>query len=394
MKKNVVTILFLVIISALSLIFFACDNKSDNGLSASDKNVIRVGIFESADENENSNVINEIYGIRYANSIYNSVTIGEENYHIELVEIDDEEDKDDVEKVAKRLLSENVSAVIGLGNDFKNITASDYFEDAGIPFVVCSSTNTQVTNGKMSCFRICYTNPFEATVMAVHCKNNGYKNIAILANEEDDNFKELANYFEDACKKVGLNIVSNEKCSPDNISDALQKVVNGNPQFIYIPSDETFVTNVLTDIKNLNMRFVLGGNSTWESKKVLDSVKDLGTNAIITTFYDESVYNFENEQFINGFSNYLTSIDAQDKNIYSVSALGYDAYLTFYKAIEKAQSTNINDINSAVANTSFLGVTGDISFNSDCNLKNSRAVIKKISGNEITVENVIKVEES
>lgn len=52
-------------------------------------------------------------GIRYANSIRNKVTIGGEEYTVELVEVDNKSDKTEAVSAAQSLVSKNVSVVLG-----------------------------------------------------------------------------------------------------------------------------------------------------------------------------------------------------------------------------------------------------------------------------------------
>ena len=100
---------------------------------------------------------------------------------------------------------------------------------------------------------------------------------------------------------------------------------------------------------------------------------------MLSTFFDESEpANDEAKSFITGFKEYLTK-NKQSDVIPAVSALGYDAYLAAYNAIEKAQSTDGDAIKEALKTVSFDGVTGSgISFDENGDANKDMAFIKTV----------------
>lgn len=108
----------------------------------------------------------EVMGIRYANSIRNKVTIGGEEYTVELVEVDNKSDKTEAVSAAQSLVSKNVSVVLGSYGSGVSIAAGQIFADAQITAIGCSCTNPQVTEGNEYYFRVCFLDPFQGTVMA------------------------------------------------------------------------------------------------------------------------------------------------------------------------------------------------------------------------------------
>ena len=68
----------------------------------------------------------------------------------------------------------------------------------------------------------------------------------------------------------------------------------------------------------------------------------------------------------------------QSEIIPAVSALGYDAYLAAYNAIEKAQSTDGEAIKEALKGVSYDGVTGAVSFNTEGDANKDMAFIKTV----------------
>ena len=87
----------------------------------------------------------------------------------------------------------------------------------------------------------------------------------------------------------------------------------------------------------------------------------------------------------------MKSSKATDLSIAAVSALGYDAYLAVFKAIEKAQSLDGNAIRDAIQGLSFTGVTGDISFNADGDVNKKEAVVKEVKDSKFRKLETVKI---
>ena len=60
-----------------------------------------------------------------------------------------------------------------------------------------------------------------------------------------------------------------------------------------------------------------------------------------------------------------------------------------YKAIELAQSTDGDAIREALTKLSYVGVTGNISFNDDGDVKKTEAFIKEVKDNKFTFKEKI-----
>ena len=63
----------------------------------------------------------------------------------------------------------------------------------------------------------------------------------------------------------------------------------------------------------------------------------------------------------------------------AISAMGYDAYFTVLEAMKNAKSADPEAIREALSNTSYSGITGEISFdsvNGDAN--RTTAFVKKV----------------
>ena len=385
---------------ALSLV--ACGSKGQaSTTTASGEKVIKIGVFEPQTGENGGGGIQEVYGIRYANMIYNTVKIGGEDYKIELFEVDNKSDKTEAVNAAQKLIAEKVSVVLGSYGSGVSIAAGEYFKEAKIPAIGCSCTNPQVTNGNEYYFRTCFLDPFQGTVMSSYCKNHGYNKVAVITQLGDDYSEGLGNFFVKACEKNGIEVVAQEKfqTNEQDFKAILTKIKDADPQFIFAPSSIATAPLILSQARELGITCQIGAGDTWENGTIVENAHGAAEGIVVTTFYEANPATAAGEEavFLNGdgnvakgFSNYLVSI-GQPADIPAVSALGYDAYIAAYKAIETAGSVEGPAIRDALASLRFTGVTGDISFNADGDANKNAAYVKEVENSKFVFKEIVKI---
>ena len=397
MKK----ILAVLLAAVLALSLVACGgNKSQTTTSASGEKVIKIGVFEPQTGENGGGGIQEVYGIRFANMIYNKVNIGGEEYKVELFEVDNKSDKTEAVNAAQKLIAEKVVAVCGSYGSGVSIAAGEYFKEAKIPAMGCSCTNPQVTNGNEYYFRTCFLDPFQGTVMSSYCKNHGYDKVAVITQLGDDYSEGLGNFFVKACEKNGINVVAQEKfqTNEQDFKAILTNIKAADPQFIFAPSSIATAPLILSQARELGIECQIGAGDTWENGTIIENAHGAAEGAVVTTFYEANPATATGEEavFLNGngtvkgFSDYLVSM-GQPKDIPAVSALGYDAYLAVFKAIEAAGSIDGNAIREALTKLSFTGVTGDISFNADGDANKNAAYVKEVENGNFVFKELVKI---
>ena len=108
-------------------------------------NVIRIGVFEPSTGDNGAGGKQEILGIEYANSLAPTVTIGGEEYTVELVIEDNQSLTDKAISAAQSLVSKDVSVVLGSYGSGVSMAGGDVFAEAGVPAIGVSCTNPNVT---------------------------------------------------------------------------------------------------------------------------------------------------------------------------------------------------------------------------------------------------------
>lgn len=357
----------------------ASGGNSGSGASAGG-DVIKIGVFEPTTGENGGGGFQEVLGIRYANETHKTVKIGDKEYTIELVEVDNKSDKTEAVNAANKLMGEKVSVVLGSYGSGVSIAAGQIFADAKVPAIGCSCTNPQVTQGNDYYFRVCFLDPFQGTVMANYAMQNGYKSAAVLTQLGDDYSSGLGSYFKTAFTELGGTVVDEEQFQTNqtDFKAVLTNIKAANPDVIFAPSSITTAPLIIKQARELGITALIAAGDTWENSTIIENAGADAEGVVLSTFFDEAEpANAEAESFIKGFKEYLKSNDQSDI-IPAVSALGYDAYLAAYNAIEKAQSTDGEAIKDALKTVSFDGVTGAVSFNEEGDANKDMAFIKTI----------------
>lgn len=360
----------------------ACMSAALLGSAVSAEDVIKIGVFEPVTGENGGGGFQEVLGIRYANEQYPTVNIGGTEYTIELVEVDNKSDKTEAVTAAQSLVSEGVSVVLGSYGSGVAIAAGPIFGDAQIPAIGASCTNPQVTLGKDYYFRVCFLDPFQGTVMANYASQNGCKTAAIITQLGDDYSSGLGNFFKKAYTELGCEVVAEEQFQTNqtDFKAILTNIKAANPDIIFAPSSITTAPLIIKQARELGIEAVIAAGDTWENSTIIENAGDAAEGVVLSTFFDEAEpANDEAAAFITGFKEYLKA-NGQEEIIPAVSALGYDAYLSAYKAIEAAGSTDGPAIRDALAGLSLDGVTGSISFDANGDANKDMAFIKTIEG--------------
>lgn len=344
-----------------------CLASCGEGNTAGGDKVIKIGIFEPASGANGAGGKQETLGIKYAHSIQPTVTIGGETYEIELVEVDNQSADDKAVTAAAELVNKGVSVVLGSYGSSVSIAASPTFEEAGIPAIGVTCTNTQVTEGNQHYFRICFLDPFQGSVLAKYAWDNGIKTAYTLAELGNAYDLGLASSFKDAFEKLGGKVIAEN--FPTNQADFTSYITNAKKagaEAIFAPTSTTYAQLIIEAAATQDANMPLYAGDTWDSNVILDAAKGKNVTINVTTFYQEG----GNPEYDKGFKDWINSDPQNLTNnggndiVAAVSAMGYDAYFVALEAIKAAGSGDAAKIKEALWNVDYTGVTGQIKFDS------------------------------
>ena len=336
------------------------------GGSASGDKVIKIGVFEPASGDSASGGKKEMLGMQYANSETPTVTVGGEEYKVELVYADNGSSTDKAPTAASQLVSEGVAMVLGSYGSGVSIAAGPTFGNAGIPAIGVTCTNPNVTAGNDYYFRICFLDPFQGTVLANVSMDKFQAKTAYCLGEAGNEYDQgLIAFFKQAFEAAGGKVITDS--FPTNNSDFnsyLNKAKDQGADVIFTPVSIAYATQIITQAASLGLEIPFVGSDTLDDNMVLEAAKGTNIQLYVSTFYQEG----GNPDFDAGIKNYInTASGALESNggndtVAAVTAMGYDAYYVALEAIKKADSVDPAAIKAALWDVEYDGVSGHIAF--------------------------------
>ncbi|MCL1802047.1 MAG: ABC transporter substrate-binding protein [Eubacteriaceae bacterium] len=361
----------------LAVSFAACGGGGGGGNSqgggGSESDVIKIGVFEPLTGGNAGGGELEVRGIELAHEKYGEV-LGKK---IELVKADNKSDAVEASVAASRLVeSEKVDIVIGSWGSTLSNAGGPIFKENKIVCMGASCTNPNVTNSNEYYYRVCFIDPFQGTVLANYAFNDlGAKNVAIIFESSNDYAVGLKNFFEEAFKELGGTISSTSTYQLDDtdFSSQLQAALANNPDCIFAPGNFTEAALMMQQARQTGSDIQFLGGDTFEVPELITIGGDAVEGCAITSFFDPAApINDTTTEFIEAYRAKYNEEPA------AFAALGYDAYVTVYKAIEAAGSVDSDAIRDALSTIVVPGATGNIRFNDKGDAIINLAVLKVV----------------
>ena len=365
MKKTIAIVLVLCMMLGV-LAGCGGSSASSEQSGSSEKNVIKIGVFEPTSGDSASGGKKEVLGMQFANSEVPSVELNGVTYDIELVVADNGSSTDKAPSAASQLVAEGVALVLGSYGSGVSMAGSPIFNDAGISAIGVSCTNPNVTAGNDHYFRIAFLDNFQAEVLATFAMEKFGAKVAYCLGEAGNEYDQgLVAFFKQVFEQAGGKVITDS--FPTNNSDFtsyLNKAKSEGADVIFTPVSIAYGAQIVTQANSLGIAAPIMGSDTFDDNMILEAAKGTNIKLFVSTFYQEGgAPEFDEgiKAYINGNS---ANLDANGGNdtISAVSAMGYDAYYVALEAIKAAGSGDPAAIKAALPGVSYDGVTGAIAF--------------------------------
>ena len=366
MKKIIAVLMLLTLVIGL---FAGCSQNNQT----STEQVIKIGIFEPFTGKNASGGKQEALGIAYANSIQPTVTIKGTTYKVELVVSDNESSKEKAPTAATTLVEHEVAVVLGSYGSDEAMAGSTVFEAAGIPVVGVTCTNPAITAGNQHYFRICWLDTFQGSALANFAAEHLKASSVYCLAEQNDNYSAgLCSYFIEAFASLGGSIVYDTyPAGTTDFTPYIRAAQHAEAEIFFAPVSTESALWIITQAGEAGLDMPILAGDTWDSNVVAAAGSSTKQDIYVTTFFDENVEDENGQAFVAGFQQYVGSLESRLKHnggntmVSAASAMGYDAYFTVLEAMKNAKSAEPEAIREALANTTYSGITGDISLDSE-----------------------------
>lgn len=355
------------------------------GTTAATGDVIKFGVFEPLTGANAAGGQLELQGIKLANKVYPTV-LGKK---ITLVEADNKSDRVEAANAASSLVNAKVATVLGSWGSSLSIAGGPAFQNAGIPAIGTSATNPQVTEGNPYYYRVCFIDPFQGTVMANYAFTKlGLKKAAIMREINSDYSVGLAKFFNEQFTKLGGEVVATYdfQTNDQDFNAQLTNLKASAAEVIFAPANYTEAALMIKQARQLGITLPVLGGDTFETPQLLEVGGKEVEGIVFSTFFDKTQpLTEETKKFIAEWEKEYPGVEPA-----AVSALGYDAYLMAYKAIEAAGSAEPAKIQEALGKVKdFQGATGVVNFDANRNAIKD-AVLKTVKDGKFTFVDIVK----
>jgi branched-chain amino acid transport system substrate-binding protein len=285
--------------------------------------------------------------------------------------------------VTQQLISsQEVLAMIGPNSSACAIPAGEIAESLKCVMISPWSTNPKTTIDQASdvpkryVFRACFTDPFQAVVLAKFVANDlGAKKAAVLYDVSSEAPLGQATLFRDTFTAQGGEIVAFETFTTGDkdFSAQLTNIRAAEPDIIFLPTYYNDVPLIAQQARRLGIDATLIGSDAWSSPEIIKLGGTDVEGAYFSNHFSTEIATAQAEQFVEEYTaRYGQAPD-------DVAALTYDACGLLSEAIRQAGSNDREAVRAALAQIrEFEGVTGIFQFEPGSGDPRKGAVILQI----------------
>jgi branched-chain amino acid transport system substrate-binding protein len=285
---------------------------------------------------------------------------------LELVTLDDAGKSQEAGTAVTRLITEHgVRAVLGEVASSLSKAGGAVAQAYHVPMISPSSTNESVTLIGNMISRVCFIDGFQGYVVAKFARDNlKAQRVGILYDQQQAYSKGLAKEFDHAFRALGGQVTTMQAYTGGDVdlSAQLQSLKDTSPEAIFLPGYYTDAGNIARQARKLGITAPLLGGDGWDSEKLTE----IGGDAIEGSYYANH-YSFEEtrpavQEFVKKFQAKYGAVPD------GLAALGYDAALVLFDAMDRSPSLDGDDLAAAIAAThDFPAVTGVITLDKNRN---------------------------
>ncbi len=347
--------------AGLALVTAACGSNAGSGASSEP---IRIGVTAPLSGNYAAPGIDIVNAAKVMADTLNKQG-GILGRKIEILSADDQCDAQVGVQAAESLVSQKVIAFAGGYCSGASIPETTVLKrHGGIPFLAVASSNPQLTEqGYDHVFRIVIRDDQEGPQDASFLMDNlKLKKVAIM-HDNTTYAKALAEFARNEVNKKSGSVTYYDAITPGqkDYSSALTRVASSNPDAFLFTGYYAEGATLVKQYKDLGLdkKFVfMGGGGLFDPALLTAAGKSADGMYVLFPVGPDTATGKTADTFKTAYKQ-MTSKDPATYSIYE-----HDAIQILAAAIKKANSTKAADINKALHEVSYDGITGPLKFNS------------------------------
>jgi branched-chain amino acid transport system substrate-binding protein len=351
-----------VVLVAALLGLAGCAYKNGPAEPGTDK--IRVGAFLSLTGATAGYGISSLNAIRMATEETN--VHGINGKKIELEVEDDHSNTQEVPDIVKHLIEEHgVQALLSEPISVRAMAAAPIAQEHRIVMISSASVKPELTMQGDHIFRACFISSTEGEAVAAFAVNKlKAKTAAVILDEKNDYAVVLTGFFVDSFKKLGGQIVTEQKyeANATDLTSQMEAIKTAVPDIIFAPGFYTTAPVVAREVRRAALKSTLIGSDGWDSASLLEG----GTEPFAGVYFANHFWAGSDDPLVKKFvrdyrAKYGVVPDAG-------AATAYDAARMLFDAFRRTQSNDSAGLRDALAQTKeFFGVTGKITLDANRN---------------------------
>jgi branched-chain amino acid transport system substrate-binding protein len=296
--------------------------------------------------------------------------LNEHSYQVELVPYDDQDTVEIALANAKQVIA-NPDILCGVGHSDSGITmaASDVYHEGGLAFMAPTITDPLLTDRNyLEANRLVGRADGQGYAAAQFAKANGFQTVFIVSQRSENSLRN-AEYFRTETGSLGIKWLGSviATVNEENMDQVVSKIVNANPELIYISTSAQQAIPLLTELRAAGYSGSFLGTERLDSQSTISAAGASlvqGGGLYYTITNAPLNYYAEAAEFVQNFQTQYGSTPQ------SLAARVYDATGICLKAIEEASQakggtppTRAEVARAIRALKDYQGITGTYNFN-------------------------------
>ena len=297
---------------------------------------------------------------------------------INIVEyVDDKGDSTEAVNAYNRLVSQDISAVVGTFSSSCTIPMAERAQEEGMLLITPSATNAKVTLIGDHIFRACFIDPIQGPMMAKFAYDEGMKKAAIIYAKDDDYSNGLYETISEAWSGFdGAELVYTGECTSKDADFTAQvsQVVASGADVLFYPFMLDTVPLVVQQAREAGFEGMIVGGDGWDGSET-SGIESYFNNTYYTNHYAPEDPAEKVQAYVAAYKEAYG-----EDTLTSIGACYYDALMMVAQAIETAGSAETEDIVKAMTGMSFEGVTGSFTLDENGDPKKPITFVEFVDG--------------